>query len=250
MTVHLASGGGAWVQCTNIYVNVAGTWQEVAGIAVNVNGEWKTAYGTITDPVDSLQATIDRTLCLGSRTGAGEQYTQWATVTPGANAVGTVTYLWEYVSGDSFTILEPAAASTSWYTTLEAGQTKEGVYRVTVTDSDSPAKTTSFDVTVRMWSTGGGITVTVTRDSGQFYPEYGVIQYIWTASVSGGNGSYSYSWSGTNGISPAKSGTIGANQAYYNSGGFGAQISTTVTCTVTDTAGNTGSGQHTGNVYN
>lgn len=58
---------------------------------------------------------------------------------------GPITYLWERVSGDTFTINSPSASITT-FSVLGGNETKSGTYRCTVTrggDSDSDTVTVS-----------------------------------------------------------------------------------------------------------
>lgn len=73
-----------------------------------------------------------------------------SSVSAGVASGGTApySYAWTYVSGDVFTINSPSSNSTTFTTTLIAGQTKTGVYRLTVTDS--VAATVSATVTIEL----------------------------------------------------------------------------------------------------
>jgi hypothetical protein len=59
--------------------------------------------------------------------------------------VGGFTYAWTYVSGDTFTVLSPSAATTQFRRSTANG-VFNGVYRCTVTDST--AATTYIDVNI------------------------------------------------------------------------------------------------------
>ena len=70
------------------------------------------------------------------------------TATPSGGS-GTYTYLWTYVSGDSFTIGLPTSATANFSKTSNTGTdpTFVGVYRCTVNDGTT---STSKDVTVNL----------------------------------------------------------------------------------------------------
>ena len=69
-----------------------------------------------------------------SRVGAGALTSNTLT-SSASGGTGPYTYAWTFVSGSSYTINSPAAAATSFSTTLAALQLKDGWYRCTATDS-------------------------------------------------------------------------------------------------------------------
>lgn len=94
---------------------------------------------------DPLQVIGGSTLASGSDTrfGAGSKTVDVPSVTVGTVSGGTApyTYLWEYVSGDVFTITDDTASATtsSISITVDVGEsaTKTGVYKCKVTDNVS-----------------------------------------------------------------------------------------------------------------
>jgi hypothetical protein len=60
---------------------------------------------------------------------------------------GPYTYAWTYVSGDAFTVGQPALDTTNFSTTLGDGNQKYAIYRVTATDSLAATKTADVPVT-------------------------------------------------------------------------------------------------------
>ena len=96
-----------------------------------------------------LSISISPSSLYNSRLGSGSLTSPPATGT-GSGGTGPYTYAWTYVSGSSFTINSPGLASTTFTTSLTAGQLKSGVYRCTVTDSLSA--TASATITVDLES--------------------------------------------------------------------------------------------------
>lgn len=104
-------------------------------------------YGT--SNAAPLSVSISPSSLYNSRTGNGSLTSSPATGT-GSGGTGPYTYAWTYVSGNSYTINSPSSATTTFTTSLTAGQLKSGVYRCTVTDSLSA--TASATITVDMES--------------------------------------------------------------------------------------------------
>ena len=104
-------------------------------------------YGT--SKTVPLSISISPSSLYNSRTGNGSLTSSPATGT-GSGGTGPYTYAWTYVSGNSYTINSPSSATTTFTTSLIAGQLKSGVYRCTVTDSLSA--TASATITVDMES--------------------------------------------------------------------------------------------------
>ena len=82
----------------------------------------------------ALAVTITPGYLYKSRTGTGS-ITSATDTGSATGGVGSYTYAWTYVSGDSYTINSPSSAGTTFTTTLSSGATKSGVYRCTATDS-------------------------------------------------------------------------------------------------------------------
>ena len=79
-------------------------------------------------------------------TGAGAAATNTVTATA-TFGTGPYTYAWTYVSGDAFTVGQPALDTTNFSTTLGDGNQKYAIYRVTATDSLAATKTADVPVT-------------------------------------------------------------------------------------------------------
>ncbi|MEL7445567.1 MAG: hypothetical protein AAGK02_07115 [Pseudomonadota bacterium] len=78
----------------------------------------------------SMSPTFAHDDISGAGTGTTNSVTASAT-----GGTGPYTYAWSKVSGDTFTVNGPSAASTSFSATVSAGETKSAVYKVTATDS-------------------------------------------------------------------------------------------------------------------
>jgi hypothetical protein len=131
---------------------VMGTWPVTAG-TYNYTVTATNAGGTINVPLNQLISTPSGGFMTtggsttssqyDTRLGAGTQVVTVPSFTAGTVSGGTTpySYLWEYVSGDTFTINSPATAATtaSIPITVGIGQsvTKIGVYRCRITDGAS-----------------------------------------------------------------------------------------------------------------
>jgi hypothetical protein len=93
----------------------------------------------------ALVATINRPAVSGNRSGPGTATTGSVTVTA-SGGTGPYTYAWTNVSGETFTVTSPTAASTTFSITVAADDVKTAEYRCTVTDS--LAATYAVDVSV------------------------------------------------------------------------------------------------------
>lgn len=134
--------GGSWVSSLPS-VRVSGAWQDVTEGWVKIAGTWTQFFARV---FAFLIAPVDVD---GTRSGAGS-VTSSATAASVIGGVPAYTYAWTYISGNSFTINSPAAASTTFTTVLPAGVLRSGVYRLTVTDS--LAASIFADITVTLES--------------------------------------------------------------------------------------------------
>lgn len=85
-------------------------------------------------PGNAFAVALDTPFVQYLNNGVGTQTTNAVTATP-SGGTGPYTYAWTYVSGDTFTVNSPAAASTTFSRSLAVDDTFAGEYRVTVTDS-------------------------------------------------------------------------------------------------------------------
>lgn len=228
---------GAWKAVSAISIYKAGAWKLVSGVGIVKTGAWKNGYGAITPGAPPLTLSVNNSTVSGSRSGVGNVTTNAATVSV-LTGTPAYTYAWAKLSGNTFTIDSPTAASTTFSSTLTtAPSSYSGVYRCTVTDS--AANSSYIDVTVNMTSGAElGLTVTINM-AFQGYDEVdGSAVFICSAIVSGGNGSYSYTWS-TTPISQSGNITSGIHSSSMNCYSFG---TFNAICDVTDTSGKSGQG--------
>jgi hypothetical protein len=137
---------GTW-RASQPFVRISGTWTAMTKGFVRIAGVWTQFYEKNT----ALAVTANYSLfaaLYASRSGAGSLTT--AAVTASATGgSGSYTYSWARLSGNSYTVNSPAAAATTFTTTVTAGQLKLAVYRVTANDG---LTTAFFDVEVDMES--------------------------------------------------------------------------------------------------
>jgi hypothetical protein len=237
--------GGVWKTTTVVKVKIAGTWRVVTGIYGKVGGSWKPFLGS--GGGAALTLTQQVATVSGSRSGPGSCTSGTATGIR-TNGTAAFTFAWTRISGDaSMTVTSPTAISTTFSATLADGQTKSAVYRLTVTDGTTA--TAFADVTVNLVSSAtpppppppppASLTVSISpRASVVSRTGAGFLSQDFGVSVSGGNGSYIYSWSvpGTtliNGTTSSPSAGISNSPPYDNT--FGVSVS------VSDTGGASGS---------
>jgi len=79
---------------------------------------------------------------------AGQTVTTNSVTVAPTGGTAPYSYSWTYVSGDSFNINSPSAASTSFLGTIPVNGVREGLYNCTVTDSSSPPESSSVIVGV------------------------------------------------------------------------------------------------------
>jgi len=92
-----------------------------------------------------------------SKTGSDATLTTASTTVTASGGTTPYTYSWAFVSGDSFTITSPSAATTTFSATLNEDEFVSGIYRCTVTDSTGGTPlTATADVPVTITRTGGG----------------------------------------------------------------------------------------------
>lgn len=241
MTINLKIGT-TWKVVATPSVKIGGAWKTVTYIGVKVGGQWKTAYGSTTPPPPALDVNMQNATVSGSRSNAGS-VTSSAAVAVASGGTSPYTYAWTKVSGDTFTVTSPTAASTTFSTSLTNGQTKSGVYRCTATDAASA--TAYDDVTVNTVSTYVppspppsnpplSANVSPSTVSGTRTGAGSVTTGSASVSVSGGSGSYSYSWSGGGATANNPS---GASSSFSMTLTNGQTASASPSCTINSTDG-------------
>ena len=143
------------------------------------------------------------------------------------------TFAWAKVSGDTFTITSPTAASTTFSITgVGAGVTKSAVYQVTVNS------TYTFNVTVTATNTSSALAATASPTT---LPKTGSASSLTTDSTtvspSGGAGGYTHSWAKVTGGSITADSSTSATTTFSATGlADGETRTATFRDTVTDTA--------------
>lgn len=108
-------------------------------------------YSTLsTTVVPALVVSINNTVVSVSRYGAGAISSSPASAVTASGGRTPYTYLWTRVSGDSFSITTPTAATTTFSTFLSDGEYRQGVYQCAVTDFLGTVTTVS--VTIILYS--------------------------------------------------------------------------------------------------
>ena len=143
-------GGGI----TPDHANTAGISTTAAGLRLS-----QFSGVTIPSPIAHHVSTINSPTRSGSVTDGVAPPTVMgatstiATVSIVSGGVGPYTYSWALVSGDSFTINSPNAASTSFgasHLCADPPAVYTGVYRCTITDTGDSNYQTTQDVTVTL----------------------------------------------------------------------------------------------------
>lgn len=133
---------------------VPATVTSVGGAAATVTPSGVSAtgsVGTVTVVADTA-LSLDISPSSVSKSGAnGSLTTASRTATASGGATPYVSYAWAWVSGDTFTVDSPSAATTT-FSGSGNNETKQGVYKCTVTDSDTNTAEDTLNVTIQ-WGT-------------------------------------------------------------------------------------------------
>jgi hypothetical protein len=166
-----------------------------------------------------------------SKTGAAGSLTTSAVTVSISSGLGSIASIaWTKASGGTVTANSPSSASTTFTASPGAGVTISAVFTATVTSTLGQTATINVPVSFTAASAMSvGISpsdVHTTHATGSSYVE------TFTASVSGGDGNYHYSWGGVT--------TSGSDSAVviFTSQSPGATSETLVTVNVTDDSGN------------
>lgn len=115
----------------------AGQWY-VFWVQENEHGAFSNVVSQNILQLPLLSVSVSPSLVSGSGTapigGTSTVTTTVATATP-ANAIGAVTYVWEWVSGDQFIILNQGGSQTAFRKSSTVDAVYSGTYRVRVSDS-------------------------------------------------------------------------------------------------------------------
>lgn len=232
--------GGAWVSPPSIYTKRQGAWiipqlyTKRAGVWVNFDAVVPPAPPP---PPPALSATGGGTVS-GTITGSGSVTSSTATMTA-VGGVSPYSYAWTYTSGDAVIINSPTSASSTFTKTLTAGTSSSTVVRGRITDSAS--QTADISVTVALSAALVGLAASATPDS--LSATISGAGYATTSntsvSVSGGTGSYNYSWAKLSGDTINVSNASGAITSFNATLTNGQTTNSVYRCTVADTGGQT-----------
>lgn len=229
---------GAWKLVSAISIKKSGAWKLSSGIGIKKNNTWKLANGTLTLPTgeDLSASSSPATAIAGSIAGAGEAKTANLTVTA-AGGTPPYSYTWSKVSGggSSFTRDGGSTNVVAWRATFTTPASYVENWKCVV--ADSAGASVEVAVAVTLESTAGAV-LTVDFSQIDVIGYSGGVQTQWGSSVSGGNGSYTYTWSSNFGLTPGVFGD--PSKSYYNNTS-GASFTGSITLNVSDTSGKTGS---------
>lgn len=244
--------GAAWDNVITPYWWDGSTWRTVVGAWWWDGSNWRPSYSTIT--VSASNAT-------GSGSGnssSGTVTTGTPGTTTGGYPIGSPTYAWSYVSGDSgITVSSSTAQNPTWSETITgvtSGNTvtHTALWQIVATDPATSIASTPAQITVSVsWqNTGSSLAVSsagCTSDVVVFSPATQVVACNATATATGGSGSYTaWQWtlySGGNVIvttAPTSQNTTMETNGAISTCGAGCtnSVSTYWTVTVTDSMGN------------
>ncbi len=140
-------------------------------------------------------------------------------------------YLWEWVSGDVFTINTPTLSATTFSTSLAHNVSKSGVYKCTITSAlETVVKNVTVSISYTFTATGITLSADIDPATGTFdctgtFGECATPAYIASAAVTisvvGGSGAITHSWSQVSGdtmtiISPSAGTTVFAGSLARN----------------------------------
>ena len=197
--------GGAWKTVNNIWVRKGGVWKGVSKLSVRTGGAWKLAHddsGSVPpDVAGGFNAHLNKSSVSGSVPGIGVVTTDSVTAVVD-EGTAPYTYAWSKVSGSTFNIGSPAAATTNFnINTTTPDTTLTAIYKCTVTDNVGR----TMDLNINVSASSGHNLMTVKININYNYPDYigrdedgdGFIesQYLAARStVTGAQGSVSYKW--------------------------------------------------------
>ena len=143
-TTHV-NDSGTWRQLNSIYVNDSGTWRQIQQAYINDSGTWRLVYSAF-----SVTKSGDASGSCG-RLGPGNcSATTNSVQCIATGAVGSVTYSWAHISGDTASANSPSSAFTTFTRNANTGASLSnysGVMRCTATDTGTGLVGT-VDVTV------------------------------------------------------------------------------------------------------
>lgn len=128
---------GVWKNVDQPAVKVSGVWKNVTNGFVKVSGVWKEFYTAYTPP----SLVITGTPIVGTGSSGTNITTNTATGVV-SDGEPTYSYLWTYVSGDSFNIIGGSSNTATFQLLSAPAGDSIGTYRCTVTDGQS---STAFD---------------------------------------------------------------------------------------------------------
>lgn len=141
-----ANVSGTWKTARKIHVNVSGTWKAATNVYVNVSGTWKQVLSA---------APAAPTVAISSEWEYVWRATEGTNTAPTVSVTayggsGNYTYLWEWVSGVTFTVYNPVPQAVVFSAYSTPYDYREGTYRCKVTDNDTGLIGYSAQITIGM----------------------------------------------------------------------------------------------------
>lgn len=140
---------GTWKTPTAVHVRTGGAWAAVQKVWVRSGGTWREAWSAF-KALTGASASPATLSALDQLAGTIVVGPSVAAPVP-ADATGPITYAWQHVSGSTFTVHSPTAASTTFRYVAAGSGTRSGVYRCAVTQGGTTHYTGNVSISIS-WS--------------------------------------------------------------------------------------------------